>query len=104
MGKYVTLDLAKRHLNVEESYDGDDTYISSLIDVAEAKVAKELCAKPEELAFIDGGEEIPAPLVHAMLLSIGAFYAYREDISSVSLKEIPNGAKYLIDLYRDYSK
>ena len=35
---YVPLDLAKKHLNIEEDFKEDDEYILSLIEVAEAAV------------------------------------------------------------------
>lgn len=101
---YVTLELAKQHLNVEESYKDDDGYISGLIEVAEGKVAKELSVKKEDLATIDGGEDIPAPLVQAILLNIGGYYASREEITVVQTRPLVQGALYLVDLYRDYSK
>ncbi len=101
---YVTLDMAKRHLNIESSYTDEDSYIEALITAVEEKTAKELCVSVEELAAIDGGKAIPAPLVQAMLLCLGGYYANRENLASANLKEIPQGAKYLIDLYRDYSK
>lgn len=101
---YVTLDMAKRHLNIELSYTDEDSYIEALIAVVEEKTAKELCVSAEELATIDGGKAIPAPLVQAMLLCLGAYYANRENTASANLKEIPQGAKYLVDLYRDYLK
>lgn len=103
MGVYVTLDLAKKHLSVEDSFTDDDGYIEALVDVAEAKVAKELCIKPEDLATIDGGEAIPAPLIQAILLTIGTYYANRENVAVANLKEIPTGVSHLIHLYRDYS-
>lgn len=37
MGKYVTLEMAKMHLNIEDSYTDEDSYIESLIEVSEAK-------------------------------------------------------------------
>lgn len=102
--QYVTLDMAKRHLNIEPSYTDEDSYIEALIIATEEKTAKELCVPVEGLATIDGGDTIPAPLVQAMLLCIGAYYANRENTAYATLKEIPQGAKYLVDLYRDYSK
>lgn len=101
---YLTLDMAKRHLNIEPSYTDEDSYIEALITVAEEKTAKELCVSVEDLATIDGGKVIPAPLIQAMLLCLGAYYANRENTVYATLKEIPQGAKYLVDLYRDYSK
>ena len=37
---YVTLKLAKKHLNIDDSFTEDDNYITSLIKVAEDAVAK----------------------------------------------------------------
>lgn len=100
---YVDLQMAKRHLNIESGFEEDDEYIQMLISVAEEKVAKELCVSAEELATIDGGEDIPAPLKHAILLSVGAYYAFREDITTVQSRPLEQGVKYLTQLYRDYS-
>lgn len=104
MGKYVKLELAKQHLNVESSFTEDDLYIESLIEVGEANIAKELCIPVDELATIDGNTIIPAPLRHAILLTIGTYYTNRENVSTANLKEIPSGVKHLVELYRDYSK
>ncbi len=101
---YVTLELAKKHLNVEDEYEGEDLYIESLIAVAEGKVAKELCVTVDELATIDGGKDIPAPLRQAILLSIGAYYAFREEVTTIQSRPLEQGVKYLVSLYRDYSK
>ena len=35
---YIQLDLAKKHLNIEEDFTEDDEYILSLIEVAESAV------------------------------------------------------------------
>lgn len=102
---YVTLELAKMHLNVEDSYTGDDLYIESLIEVAEEKVAKELClGGAGELAGVGGGEGIPAPLRQAVLLSIGLYYNNREEVTYIQSKPLEQGVRHLIALYRDYSK
>lgn len=103
MGIYVTLDLAKKHLNVEDSYTDDDMYIESLIEVAEEKVAKELCVTVDALGSIDGGKSIPSPLKQAILLSIGAYYANREEVTTVQSRPLEQGVRYLTSLYRDYS-
>lgn len=100
---YVDIQLVKRHLNVEEEFTEDDIYIETLIDVAEEKVAKELCVTVEGLATIDGGKSIPAPLKHAILLSIGGYYANREEITMVQSRPLEQGVKYLTSLYRNYS-
>ena len=58
---YVELQLAKKHLNVEESFTEDDEYIKGLIEAAEAVVEKDIC---EELKTLSGedGKSLPAPL------------------------------------------
>lgn len=100
---YIDLQLAKRHLNVEDEFTEDDEYIKLLVSVAEEKVAKELCVSVEDLATIDGGKEIPAPLKQAILLSVGGYYEFREEITAVQSRPLEQGVKYLTALYRDYS-
>lgn len=100
---YVDLQLAKRHLNVEDEFTEDDEYIKLLVSVAEEKVAKELCVSVEDLATIDGGKEIPTPLKQAILLSVGGYYEFREEITAVQSRPLEQGVKYLTALYRDYS-
>lgn len=101
---YVDLELAKTHLNVEKCYVDEDAYIESLIEVAEERVAEELCITVEEMVNIKGDNKLPAPLRHAILLTIGAYYAHREDITSLRTQQLPQGVTYLTRLYRDYSK
>lgn len=101
--EYVDLQLVKRHLNVEEEFTEDDEYIKLLIDVAENKVAKELCVSVKELATIDGGESIPVPLQQAILLTVGGYYANREEMTTVQSRPLEQGSKHLISLYRNYS-
>jgi uncharacterized phage protein (predicted DNA packaging) len=100
---YVDLPLVKRHLNVESDFLEDDDYIQTLIETAEENIAKDLCITVEELATIDGSTKIPAPLRHAILLTIGTYYSNRENVSTAKLQEIPRGARYLTELYRNYS-
>lgn len=101
---YITLELAKKHLNVEESYTDDDVYIESLIEVAEEKIAEELCIAVTELKNVRGGVDIPAPLRQAILLSIGLYYANREEVTFLQTRPLEQGVRHLVSLYRDYSK
>lgn len=102
--KYLTLDIVKKHLNIESEFTDDDSYIELLAEIAEEKVAKELCITVDELATIDGGKEIPKPLISAMLLSLGLYYSNREEATTIKTKPLEQGSKYLIGLYRDHSK
>jgi len=98
---YLTLELAKRHCNVDSSFVEDDTYIQSLIEVAEAVVSKDIC---ETLVDVEVEGALPAPLLHAALLLVGNYYANREPVAFANCVEVPLSYKYLIGLYRNYSK
>lgn len=98
---YVTLEQAKRHLIVDESYTDDDTYIEQLIDAAEAVVAKDICDVLERLEDKQG--KIPAPLIQCALLMVGNFYNNREPVAFAQSSEVPLSYKHLVGLYRNYA-
>ena len=103
MGKYATLDMAKRHLRIEDAFTEDDAYIEALIEVAEERVATELCMSVDDMAKINRGGELPATLLHAILLTIGAYYTNREDVTTVQTKPLEYGVKHLTQLWRDFT-
>lgn len=96
----ITLAEAKKHLNIEQEFTEDDTYISNLIDVAEATVASHICRTFEELAEDNGGS-LPTPVIHACLLYLGNLYQNRELVGSKT-SALPFNYDYLINLYRNY--
>ena len=98
----ITLAEAKRHLNIEDDFEDDDQYISSLIAVAQEVVAQDICVPLAELEGETG--EIPATLRQAMLLLIGNYYASRESVAFGVLVQDTKAYKHLIGLYRDYSR
>lgn len=97
---YITLEEAKRHLNIEADFTGDDSYITTLIDAAEGKVAEDILRPLEELE--DGQGAIPAPLRQAILLQVGDFYASREDTVYGVIVHSTGAYKALTGLYRHY--
>ena len=99
---YITLELAKRHLNVEEGYTDDDSYIELLIGASENAVSKDIC---ENLKDIENGSgTIPDSLVFAILLQIGDYYSNRETMAfGCTVKVLPTYDK-LTGHYRNYSK
>lgn len=99
---YISLDLAKKHLNLESSYTEDDEYILMLIDAAEQAVRVHVNDDLEEIAEKNGGC-IPTPLFQAMLLQLGNLYQNRE-IVGTKTTALPFSYQYLIDLYRNYNK
>lgn len=98
---YVTLELVKRHLIIDESYTDDDAYIEQLIDAAEAVVSKDICDDLKKLEDVQG--RIPAPLCQCILLMVGNLYNNRESIAFAQAYEVPLSYKHLVGLYRNYA-
>lgn len=98
---YIPLDLAKRHLNLEDTYTEDDEYILGLISAAESAVEVHVNESLDKLAEKNGGC-IPQPLLSAMLVMIGNLFQNREIIGTKTL-ELPFNYQYLINLYINYA-
>ena len=99
---YIPLDLAKKHLNIEDSFTDDDEYICGLIEAAEQAVRVHVNDDFDVIAEKNGGC-IPTPLFQAVLLMVGQMYQNREIVGSKTVA-LPFGYQYLIDLYRNYNK
>lgn len=97
---YIQLYQVKKHLNIDEDFHDDDEYLMSLVEVAEKVVERNIDTNLKKLE--DGDGFIPSPLIQAMLLLIGNFYANRESVAFASSSEVPQSYNYLIDLYRNY--
>lgn len=100
----MTLEDAKKHLNVEIDFTEDDAYIQTLVDTAEDVVVRSLDVKDEETHPIrteDG--RLVRPLEQAQKLLVGTWYANRESVTFGAAKELPHAYQMLLDLYHDYS-
>lgn len=97
----ITLEQIKKHLNIDDDFTADDEYLMSLYAVAADLVQKHIDITFDELTAKHG--EVPMPLLHAVLLIIGNFYANRESVSYANVSEVPMSAKYILTMYRDYS-
>ena len=98
---YLTLPQIKKHLNIDSSFVDDDSYLTSLGDVAETIVSKHVQYDLADLAASNGGT-LPAPVTHACLLYIGNLYMNRESVSVANLYNIPFAYEYLLGLYKNY--
>ena len=99
--KYLTLTLAKQQLVIDASVTEDDDYITQLCDVAEAAVEVDLDRKLVTLEDADGN--LPAPIIQAMLLTVGNLYANREPVAmGVAANAIPYTFDYLKGLYKKH--
>lgn len=101
MSRYLTLASTKKHLIVDDSFTDDDTYISGLMDVAEAVVERDI---DQPLATLeDGAGNLPAPITQAMLLVVGNLYANREPVAiGASAVNVPYTFEYLKGLYKNH--
>lgn len=95
---YLTLDKAKKHLNIDLDFTDDDNYITSLIEVAENAVERHIGYKLADKVEENEGS-LPKGLEHAMLLMIGTFYNSRESVTFGAGTELPLGYNYLLDLF-----
>lgn len=96
---YVTVDDAKKHLNIDASFTDDDTYISDLITVAEDAVSRHIDIALDELVV---GGTLPPSIIHSILLMVGNLYANREPVSYTTVAKVPYTLEYLLGLYKHY--
>ena len=97
----VTLEQAKKHLNIDDEFNADDLYITDLIAVAENSILRHLNYKSYAEVAEEG--EIPSSVIHANLLLIGNLYLNREPVSYSSVVKIPYTYEYLLSLYMNYT-
>lgn len=96
---YITLQQAKKHLNIDDSFTDDDNYILQLIQVAEDAVSKNTdIALSEQMV----GGQLPPSIIHSILLLVGNLYNNREATSYSVPQEVPFAYKYLINLNRNF--
>jgi hypothetical protein len=99
--QYLKLDLIKKHLNMDESFHDDDSYLEALGDVVEEVTEKHIDVSLKKLTADNNGK-IPTPLKQAMLLLLGTYYSNRENVAFASSAEIPLSYSYLLSLYQNY--
>ena len=95
---YITIEKAKKHLNIDLDFIEDDNYIQHLIEVAETVVERHIGYNLAEKAETNDGQ-LPKGLEHAMLLMIGTFYNTRESVTFGSGTELPLAYSYLLDMF-----
>ena len=98
---YLTLQEIKKHLNIDNDFTDDDSYIESLGEVAE-EIVKQHVRKDLFMITTESGNKLPAPIKQAMLLLIGNYYANRESVTYAAAKELPQAYEYLLSPYVSY--
>lgn len=99
---YITLDRAKKHLNLDKDFHDDDEYILSLIVIAEDAVRKRIDVRDLNDIVSRKTGYLPPSLQHAILLLIGNFYANRENTTFANNYELNKGFDFLVGLDKHY--
>lgn len=98
---YLQLYQLKKQLNIDESFHDDDEYLCDLAMVAQNAVQRHIDRDLSEYENEEG--MLPMPLIQAMLLMVGTFYAKRESIAFAATTEVPLAYEYLLSLYKNYN-
>lgn len=99
---YLTLTEIKKHLNIDNDFTDDDTYIESLADVAESIVEQHIRISLEVVVATTDDGKLPMPIKHAMLLLIGNYYSNRESVTFAQAHDLPLAYDYLLSPYVSY--
>lgn len=98
----ISLDIVKKHLNLEPDFTMDDEYLFGLIEAAETVVRKDLTIRCESEMYDEEGE-IKPDIKHAILLLVGTWYASRESVAYGVPNKVPHAYEYIISLNKNYS-
>lgn len=101
---YLSKELVKQHLNLDDDYTQDDDYIIRLISGAESAVAKRLNVKSLGCLLNQDTGYLPEDVAHSVLLLIGSWYAARETFAFQNVSTLPHGFDFLADLNRNYNE
>ena len=96
---YVKIQELKFHLNIEDSFVSDDTYLNQLINVAEASI-KNYCNGGLSTYT---GSTCPVEIREAVLLLASHLYINRQPIAFGQPYKIPYTFEFLLSPYKNYS-
>jgi len=96
---YVSLDLFKKHVRADDFME-DDTYLSTLLEAAEAHVVGMTNRTEEELLSMSDGENLPKQLVIAVLTLGAHWYNQREAVAGTQMTEVPHSLEALVKPFR----
>lgn len=101
----ITLTLVKAHLNIEdgmltpEQQTQTDAYLKHLIEVATDVTERYLNVK---FCVEYGDGDLPSPVTHAILMTIGTMYANRESESDKAMTHIKT-YEMLLNAYKNFT-
>lgn len=98
---YITIETARKHLNLDSFFIEDDEYILYLIKVAEDAVEKRIGKKLSEC--IDKNGELENSIKHSILVLISTYYNQREATSPSTISDVPYTFDFLASLNQRYT-
>lgn len=98
--EYISLEAAKKHLNIDINYHDDDELIRDYINNAISIVLEDSCNTID--ALVDNSGALKGVAKQAIMLKLGDLYAYRESVYNGGINEVPGGYDRLIKLIRNY--
>ena len=110
----VSLDDIKKHLNIPDSFEDDDEYLTSLEELAEELIAIMIDTKSIDTSAtnwdlesyftedVSTGPVVPRCIQHAIKIIVTDYYTNRTSISTVSLHDVPRSAVHLVNQYKNY--
>lgn len=98
--KFLTIELIKKHLNIDEYFTDDDSLLEVYGSAAELSIERHLDCDIYTLCE-DG--ELPEPIKAGMLLLVGNLYLVRESIAPTTFVKVPDTIDLLLRTYVDYS-
>lgn len=96
---YLTIELIKKQLRLEDDFTEDNTLLEALGEAAEDYVQSHLNMQLDEIAADNSGE-LPKAINQAMLILVSYFY---DNDGSGDNKEIPNAFYMLLAPYKKYA-
>lgn len=103
MTDIISLQMLKKHLNIEAEFTEDDSYLEILSDSAVVFVEKYLDDSLELIANDNGGE-LPPSLKLAIFILVADWYAYRESVTNLSVNKLPYSLIFILNQFRCYDK
>lgn len=98
---YISIEKAKRILNLEPDYTVDDDLIEMMIEASEASVENEIHRPLQDLVGPENA--LPKPLQMAILKLVQHMYDNQGIVAYTSVNEIPYSFKFLFTPYINYS-
>lgn len=103
MSTTIDLQMLKKHLNIEEDFTEDDSYLEILSNAA-VNVVENYLVDNLELIAEDNGGELPSSLSLAIFIMVADWYAYRESVTNLSVNKLPQSLMFILNQFKCYDK